>query len=279
MPYRAYWFYLLDQGIVRAGTANSDSHTLVDNVLGTPRTLVTTDQTVADFDEAAFNRAVREGRMIGTNGPVIEASIIDRSGAARRPSVSPFIPAESSTLSIRVTAAPWVPIDEIRVVVNGQVARTLVAELEHPDDPFGTEGILRFEGEIALAELGLDGTRDAWIVVEAGEPLPLVGDLDCDGIPDTGDNDGNSVVDWRDVDRNDDDVVDATDTVGLAVPPACERGAEIGPIARTPRGRRAFAHWAFGAVTPHGYAFGFTNPLLLDWDGDAFDPPGVRGAR
>ena len=55
-PYRAYWFYLLNQGIVRAGTGNSDSHGLVDNVLGTPRTLVWTDQTVADFDEAAFNR-------------------------------------------------------------------------------------------------------------------------------------------------------------------------------------------------------------------------------
>ena len=37
LPYRAYWFYLLSQGILRAGTANSDSHTLVDNVLGTPR--------------------------------------------------------------------------------------------------------------------------------------------------------------------------------------------------------------------------------------------------
>jgi len=279
MPYRAYWFYLLDQGIVRAGTANSDSHSLVDNVLGTPRTLVTTDQTVADFDEAAFNRAVREGRMIGTNGPVIEASILDRSGAARRPSVSPFTPATSPMLSIRVTAAPWVPIEEVRIVVNGEVARTLAAELAQPDDPFGTEGILRFDGEIALAELGLDGSRDAWIVVEAGERLPLVGDLDCDGIPDTGDNDSSSVVDWRDVDRNDDDVVDDQDLVGLTVPPACERGAAIGPIARTPRGRRTFARWEFAAVTPHGYAYAFTNPLILDWDGDGFDAPGVRGAR
>ena len=280
VPYRAYWFYLLDQGIVRAGTANSDSHSLVDNVLGTPRTLVTTDQRVGPtFDEARFDRAVREGRMIGTNGPVIEASITDRSGAARRPSVEPFVPGADAMLSLRVTAASWVPIDQVRIVVNGEVARTLSAELTQPTDRFGTSGTLRFEGEIALAELGLDGREDAWIVIEAGEPLPIAADLDCDGIPDTGDNDGSGVVDWRDVERNDDGVVDVSDQQGLSGAPACERGADIGPIARTPRGPRAFFRWGFGAVTPHGYAYGFTNPLLLDWDNDGFDAPGVRGAR
>jgi hypothetical protein len=279
LPYRAYWFYLLDQGIVRAGTANSDSHSLVDNVLGTPRTLVTTDQTVASFDEPTFDRAVRDGRMIGTNGPVVEVSVRDTSGAARTPSVRPFVPARDPMLSIRVTAAPWVPVDEIRVVVNGEVARTLAAELTQPADPFGREGLVRFEGELALSELGLDGSEDAWIVVEAGEALPIVADLSCDGIPDTGDNDGDGVADWRDVDRNEDGRVDASDLEGLAGPPACDPDATIGPIARTPRGPRTARRWGFGAVTPHGYAYGFTNPLLVDWDNDGFEPPGVGGAR
>jgi hypothetical protein len=279
MPYRAYWFYLLSQGIVRAGTANSDSHSLVDNVLGTPRTLVVTRETVAAFDEARFNRAVREGRMVGTNGPVIEVSIRDRSGAARSPSVSAFVPARDAVLSMRVTAAPWVPVDEVRVVVNGEVARTIAAELMRPADPFGTGGIVRFEGELALAELGLDGRRDAWIVVEAGEALPVVADLSCDGIPDTSDNTGDGVADWRDVDRNDDDVVDARDLEGLAGPPPCDRNATVGPIALTPRGPRTAARWGFGVVTPHGYAYGFTNPLLVDFDGDGFDAPGVGGGR
>lgn len=278
LPYRAYWFYLLNQGIIRAGTANSDSHSLVDNVLGTPRTLVRTSERVATLDEALFNRSVREGRMTGTNGPVIEASIQDTSRASRSPSVRPFIPMRGAMLSIRVTAAPWVPVDEIRIVINGQVERTLARELMQPMNIFGTDGLVRFEGEIALAELGLDGTRDAWIVVEAGEGLPLAGDLDCDGIPDTGDNTGDDVVDYRDVDRNDDDVVDARDIAGLSGA-ACERGAAVGPMARTPRGDRDARRWGFGAVTPHGYAYSFTNPLLLDWDGDGFRAPGLRGAR
>lgn len=275
LTYRAYWFYLLNQGIVRAGTANSDSHSLVDNVLGTPRTLVFTEQTVASFDEAAFNADVRAGRMIGTNGPVIEVATTDASGTRRTPSLEAFEPASDAMLFIRVSAAPWVPVEEIRIVVNGSVARTISAELSHPDDPFGTSGILRFEGEVALAELLPEGTRDAWIVVEAGAPLPLAGDLDCDGIPDTGDNDGNGTIDWRDVDRNGDDVVDARDLEGVDEPAPCDADQDTGPLAHPPLPGRNDPGYEFLAVTPGGYPASFTNPLLLDRDGGGFSGPGL----
>lgn len=274
-PYRAYWFYLLNQGIVRAGTANSDSHSLVDSVLGTPRNLVWTDQTVADFDEAAFNRAVREGRMIGTNGPIIELATTDAGGRLRTPSLEAFAPAQDAVLSIRVSAAPWVPVEEVRIIVDGEVARIISAELTHPSDPLGKDGILRFEGEVALSEILPAGDRDAWIVVEAGAALPLVGDLNCDGIPDTGDNDGNGVVDWRDVDRNDDGIVDATDLEGIVEPPACDRKADVGPLPRPPSPARGEPGYTFLAVTPEGFPASFTNPLLLDRDGGGFSGPGL----
>lgn len=269
LAYRAYWFYLLDQGILRAGTANSDSHGLVDNVLGTPRTLVYTDVTLDAFDEEAFHAAIRAGRMTGTNGPVIEASI-----GARGPALEPFAPEAGAALSIRVSAAAWVPVDEIRIVVNGEVARTLAAELTHPADPLAPEVVTRFEGEIALSEL-VPGGEDAWIVVEAGAPLPLSGDLDCDGIPDTSDNTGDGVVDWRDVDRNDDDVVDALD-LEEGEPDACDPDQELGPIGHAARPDRGSAAYVFWAVTPGGYPAAFTNPMVIDWGGDGFDAPGVR---
>ncbi|MEQ8457292.1 MAG: CehA/McbA family metallohydrolase [Sandaracinaceae bacterium] len=279
LPYRAYWFYLLSQGILRAGTANSDSHTLVDNVLGTPRTIVTTDTTLDAFDEVAFNAAIRAGRMTGTNGPVIEVSLEDDAGAARGPSLEAFTPMTGGALQIRVRAAAWVPVEEIRVVVNGRVARTLAAELTHPEDPLAAEVVTRFDGEIALSELSEPG-RDAWIVVEAGAPLPLSGDLDCDGIPDTSDNDGDGVVDWRDVDRNDDDVVDASDADEIEGPPeACDPDQDLGPIGHTARPDRASREYLFWAVTPGGYPASFTNPLIVDVAGDGFDAPGLGGER
>lgn len=266
-PFRAYWFYLLRQGIVRAGTGNSDSHNLADNVLGTPRTLVWTAQTLAAFDGAAFDADVRAGRMIGTNGPVIEIATTDASGATRRPSVDPFVPGAGALLSIRVRAAPWVPVEEVRILVNGRVARTLQAELTHPSDPFGTEGVVRFDGEVALAELLPDGTRDAFIIVEAGTPLALDGDLDCDGIPDTGDHDGDGVVDWRDVER---------DEPLEAAPAPCDRSQDTGPLGHPPAPARGSAGYPFLVVTPGGYPFAFTNPLLLDRDGGGFDGPGLE---
>ncbi len=274
--HRAYWHYLLAQGIVRAGTANSDSHSLVDSVLGTPRTLVWTDQTLASFDEVQFNRAVRAGRMMGTNGPVIEVSTSDRDGGVREPSVVAFEPAPDAVLSIRVSAAPWVPVDEVRILVNGRVARTLEAELSHPSDPLGTDGIVRFEGEVALAEILPDGDRDAYVVVEAGTALPATGDLDCDGIPDTTDNDGDGAIDWRDVDRNDDDVVDASDAATLSEPPPCDRDQTVGPLSHPPLPGRGEPGYEFIAVTPGGYPMSFTNPLLFDRDGGGFTGPGLE---
>src|SRR5690606_31560099 len=138
--YRAFWFYLLQQGIVRAGTANSDTHTLTENVTGFPRNVVWTDTTRETFDVDVFDADVREGRILGTNGPVIEVSADGQDGP-QTPSVRPFRPDEGGDLRIRVRAAPWVPVDEVRIVVNGEVVRT-IGDLP-ATDPFGTDGLDR----------------------------------------------------------------------------------------------------------------------------------------
>lgn len=257
--YRAFWFYLLDQGVVRGGTANSDSHGLSDNVLGTPRTLVYADTTTAAFDVDLFDRAVKAGRMIGTNGPVIEVTTTGEDGGLRRPSTEAFTPAPDAVLSIRVTAAPWVPVEEVRIVVNGRVVRTLAEELASPVDPFGANGLLRYDGEIELSGL-LPPEGDAWLVVEAGAPLLPNGDLNCDGVPDTGDNDGNGTIDWRDAEDNEEE------------PDECD--GEIGPLAHPAKPPRGDPRRHFEAVTPDGYPLAFTNPLLLDRDGGGFS--GIR---
>jgi len=268
LAYRAFWFYLLSQGVPRAGTANSDSHGLTDAVLGTPRNLIWTSTSIEDFDEDLFNASIRTGRMIGTNGPVIELSTQDGAGDERYPGLQVFEPAEDATLVIRVSAAPWVPVEEIRVVVNGEVVEILAAELDHPDDPFGTDGLVRFEGELDLAPLLPSDGGDAWIVVEAGTPLAAHDDLDCNGIPDTGDNNGDGDVDWRDIDRNDDDVVDEEDVEGHSAPSGCIE--TVGPLAEPPEPERGDDGYPFRAVTPDSYPLAFTNPLLLDRDGGGF---------
>ena len=257
LQYRSFWHYLLDQGIVRGGTANSDSHSLVENVLGTPRNVVFTTTTRADFDVATFNADVRAGHIMGTNGPVIVASI-----GSRTPGLEAFAPGADDVLHIEVSAAPWVPVAEVRVLVNGQ-ANTYTTELLHPADPLGADGLARVTLDLPLSDLLPAGSADTWIVVEAGAALAEQEDLDCNGLPDTGDNNGDGSIDWRDVEELDEDPgVDCFDVVGpLAEPPEPERGS---------------VEWLFQTVTPHGYPMSFANPFLLDRDGDgAWSGPGL----
>lgn len=284
IAYRAFWFYLLNQGVIRGGTSNSDAHGLSRNMVGSPRNIVFTRTTVAGFDEAVFNADIRAGHVLGTNGPLIEASTTDVDGKVISPSVTPFRPAPGARLRLRISAAPWVPVEEVRIVVNGVTVRTLKEELQHPADPFGTTGLLRYEGELSLTELLPTAERDAWIIIEAGQPLELNDDLDCNGIPDTGDNNGDGAIDWRDVDFNDDEVLDEKDEKEWPSKPDCSISV-VGPLKNpSPTTDRNHPRYHFEAVqqiaaasffkTSHGFPAAFTNPFLLDLDGvDGFRGP------
>jgi len=260
LPYRAFWFYTLGQGQAVAGTANSDSHSLTDNTVGLPRNIVYANtQAGPNFDTARFNAALKAGASFGTNGPVIEATV-DSATGPQRFGLTPVAPAANALLRLKVSAAPWVPVDEVRIVVNGTVVKTLDVRATNPANPFGTDGLLRYEGSIPLSDL-VTRAGDAWLVVEAGRPLPPAADFGGlganapDGIPDTGDNNGDGMVDTRDI----------------------APGAKYGPL-RTPPPPSSEGDplFHFAQVVTGGYPMAFTNPFLLDRNGNGrFDAPGV----
>jgi len=262
LPYRAFWFYTLGQGQLVAGTANSDSHGLTDNTVGLPRNIVYANtQAGPGFDTARFNAALKAGASFGTNGPVIEATVDGPTGPQRF-GLNPLAPAANAMLRLKVSAAPWVPVDEVRIVVNGAVVKTLDVKATNPTNPFdtGTTGLVRYEGTLALSDL-VTRAGDAWLVVEAGRRLPPAADFGGlgadapDGIPDTGDNNGDGVVDTRDI----------------------AQGARYGPL-RTPSPPSSEADpiFHFAQVVTGGYPMAFTNPFLLDRNGNGrFDAPGV----
>lgn len=249
LHYRTAWHSFLSQGILRAGTANSDSHTLAIEVLGYPRNLVFGGHSVATFDRPRFNADVRAGHLVGTNGPVILATV-----DARGPSMDAFAPSPAAKLDLEVRAAPWIPVEEVRIFVNGKVERTIRgAELATPADPFGQEGLVRYRGSIPIAELlsAVPAEEDAWLVVEAGLPLPSALDLDDDGLPDTTDNDGNGVIDAR-------------DHAGRA---------EADWYAEPARPREGDPRFHAYAIVDGHHSTAFTNPFLLDRRGDGWRPP------
>lgn len=239
LGYRALWFQMLSQGIIRAATANSDSHSLTTETMGYPRNVVLGSFPRTGFDQDAFNTAVRTGHLIGTNGPHIEAGVMGADGALRTPSVTPFAPAAGAMLAVEVRAVPWVAVTEVRIVVNGTIARTITgSDIQQPSDPYGADGVVRWRGTIPLAEL--TGGRDAWVVIEAGMPLPRSADLeDDDGYIDHVDGDGDGAI----------------DDTGMVRP------------------RPGDPRYPLDIVAPGSLPYAFTNPFLVDMDGGGWRAP------
>jgi hypothetical protein len=252
MTARTLWFSLLAQGFVAPGTGNSDSHGMIDNQLGWARNWVQTTTSVTGFSARTLDAAVRDGRSIAGNGVVVLVEVGPPAGPRRGLGFTPYVAKPGDVLSIEVRAAPWVPVDEVRVVTSrGTTIVASAADLQQPADPFGSGGIVRYTATLPLASL-VD--RDDFVVVEAGLPYPLAGDLDDDGVLDTTDNNGDGRVDLLDVEPDE-------DTGPLAMP--------ADPT--DPSDRR----FAISRIVPGAWPEGFANPIFIDLDGAGWTPPGV----
>ena len=149
---RADWYALLRQGLRRTATANSDTHG-PSRAAGYPRNYVR----VGDRrDPAAFDAAIREGRLFGTNGPIIEEFTAGGGG------MGDTVRADGGRVRVRiaVSAAPWVPVDEVRLLVNGEVVRVF---RDLPPTGLGPVERVRAQVDLALE-------RDAFLTLEAGAP-------------------------------------------------------------------------------------------------------------
>ena len=240
LRYRTLWFSLLSQGFLRAGAANSDTHTLAIERVGYPRNLVFGGHDRATFDREKFDDDVRMGHMIGTNGPVLDATIDDAAGELRRPGLKEFVPAPKATLSVAVAAAPWIPVEEVRVFVNGELKKVFDVSKTFADRfPFGTV-VRQARVSVVLEPPLLPDAGDAWIVVEAGMHQDTPAD-DEDGVSD-----------------------------GLPDLPDAELPH------RPAMGDADYSRFDLEAVAPGVWPTAFTNPFLLDRDGQAgWTAPGL----
>ncbi len=205
--------------------------------------------TVASFDERELDRDIAAGHLSGTYGIVIDATIDGQPFGLER-----LAPSPSAVLAIEVRAAPWIPVSEVRIITAGRVAKVIDLAGKAELDPFGTGGLVRWAGEVALAEVA-PGPGDTWLLVEAGMALPAAADLDDDGVVETTDNDGDGLVDLRDV----------------------EEGEESGPLTDPPDPTfEDDPRFHLTAVAPGTWPVAFTNPWLLDLDRDGrWEAPGL----
>jgi len=153
---RQDWFNLLNAGIFKPATGGSSRAQTKDIPHGSVRTWVAAQNTLLrDNDLAEFWSSVQAGAMFVSNGPVIVADI---GGASYGETASAT--GGSARAQLRISAAPWIPLRELRAVVNGQV--------QVLDVPLDQGAVLRFEGEVDIA---LPDAGPHWIVFELGATL------------------------------------------------------------------------------------------------------------
>ena len=248
LRYRALWFSLLSQGYLRAGTANSDTHSLSLEHAGYPRNIVFGDHQGNMFSVERFDAAVRQGHIVGTNGPVLQAVLTDAEGkpltdAANRP-LGPGMETRTVTrdgtcIAVSVAAAPWIPLEEIRVFVNGTRMKTGADDISKLSSIVNRDQLGSVPATVPprlykLADLvpASEQPRDVWVVIEVGMVQNTPSDIDDDGLPDL---------------------------------PELARPLDTSD----PR-------FHYNAIVPGGLPVAFTNPFLLDLDGDGvWTPPGL----
>jgi hypothetical protein len=98
-------------------------------------------------------RAIRARQIVGSTGPLIELSPWTRDGRPR-----------AGVLDVTVRGPAWMPIDEVRVWVNGE----LFSVRDFPPGPVDPHSATQQAHRLEIP-LALEG--DAFIVVEAGDGL------------------------------------------------------------------------------------------------------------
>jgi hypothetical protein len=168
LPVREDWCSLLKQDIRKTGTAVSDSHRLILENAGYARSFVessTDDPASADEDELTDN--VKSMKLVGTNGPFVRFSVNNDADADVGLGGTSVSTGPKVTVKVRVEAAPWIPVEEVRIYRNCELVETRTIK---SSKVLGK--VLRFNQAINLS--GIDD--DSFLHVEAGVRLDASGE-------------------------------------------------------------------------------------------------------
>jgi hypothetical protein len=157
---------LVRRGLRPALTGNSDSHTLLFEEAGYPRTFVRTPPAPINTRGERVVQALLAGQTTVSSGPLVELTVQGQGpGAVVRPA-QPVAPGGRGTVNVhvRVLAASWVAVEHVEIWRDDQVVQRI-------DVPGPAVDGLRFERDIELSLVG-DATITAW--ADADTPLPEV---------------------------------------------------------------------------------------------------------
>jgi hypothetical protein len=162
------WCSLVKQGFHKTATAVSDSHRLVMENAGFGRSFVassTDDPAAINEDELTAN--VKDMNLVGTSGPFIRFSVEDDNLVDKQMGETAVSTGNKVVVKIRVEAAPWIPVEEVRIYRNCELMETRAIQSSKV-----VGKVLRFNRALPLE--GIDA--DSFITVEASVKIDDEGD-------------------------------------------------------------------------------------------------------
>jgi hypothetical protein len=165
---RADWCSLLRQDIRKTGTAVSDSHRLILENAGWARSFVaSSSDEPASVDEDELTNNLKAMQLVGTTGPFVRFSVEDDAGHDVGLGGTAVATGERVTVKVRVEAAPWIPVEEVRIYRNCELVDTRSVQASKV-----LGKVLRFNQSIPLEGVA----ADSFFHVEAGIRLDAFGD-------------------------------------------------------------------------------------------------------
>ncbi len=156
------WLHLLNRGYYFPITGSSDSHGIDKSEPGYARTYVFYKGEKGNkLDTSALIQAMKKGQSFVSTGPIIEFTVNNTS-----------IPGDTVTIKdnqidvrIKIQSAPWISVDEVRVIINGE--RKIILPIDA-----AKEQILKFQDRVSL-----NLEYDSYVAVEvfgSGTLFPVV---------------------------------------------------------------------------------------------------------
>ncbi|MCX7396336.1 MAG: CehA/McbA family metallohydrolase [Planctomycetales bacterium] len=167
------WLQLLNQGFRIYGVVNTDSHYNFHGSGGLKLWIKSSTDDPANINSEEMRDASREGHLIMSNGPYLEATFTE-SGTNQAPVISgQDLVAKSKKVSakIRVQCPNWLDVDTVIVLVNGRRSNKLTFSRDTHPDMFGKD-VVKFDHTVDV-EL----TEDAHLVVLTGHRTQVLGDI------------------------------------------------------------------------------------------------------
>ncbi|MCL1892747.1 MAG: hypothetical protein FWG02_00745 [Holophagaceae bacterium] len=165
------WFSILNQqtpDFYTKALGFSSGKFSQDTPVGLARTYLNVNNSeISQTEQEPILQALKTGSAVASTGPLLDVTIDGKGpGSLVTLSGSPA----SVSLNITLVATDWMPVDELRVIVNGQ----LVATIPDPKTVLAPsdEDYRFFTGTIAVP---VPVGKDAWLVVEAGVALGTTG--------------------------------------------------------------------------------------------------------